>query len=603
MDKNQPQPDALLQQFREETKASRRGKLKIFFGYAAGVGKTYSMLEAARAQATAGGDVVLGYVEPHARPETEALTLGMESLPPRVIDYRGIQIKEFDLDAALARKPAILVVDEFAHTNGPRMRHAKRFQDIEELLDAGINVYTTLNVQHLESLNDIVAQISGIQVRETISDRAFDQADSIELVDLPPEELLQRFKDGKVYVPAQAERAMEKFFRLPNLIALRELALRRTADRVSAQMQAARGAEANAKIWATNERLLVCVGPSPTSARVIRVANRMAAALRAPWIAVHVDTGSVMSDAAHEKLSRNLNFAQELRAQTATLSGQDMAEEIVKYAHAHNVTKIIIGKTGQSRWRELTGRSLVSDLLHRSGDIDVYVIRGREESDQTSAATPSVGGREIHYSAYAWAAVVAGLCTLAAWLMYNLGLSPINQVMVYLLGVAYVAARFGRGPGVLTSALGVLAFDFFFIPPRFSFAVNDTQYFITFVVMLAISILISTLADRIRRQAESSRQRERRTEILYRFSRTLVGIAGAGQLVAAAECSFPKGSPAKWRFSCPMSRASSSRRWAGWPASPPTTAKSPLPNGCWSTAKWPAPAPTRCPTPTRSTCR
>jgi two-component system sensor histidine kinase KdpD len=533
MGESQPNPDALLEHFREETKASKRGKLKVFFGYAAGVGKTYCMLEAARAQAAAGTDVVLGYVEPHARPETEALTLGMQFLAPRIVEYKGVKLKEFDLDAALASKSAIVIVDELAHTNAPGSRHAKRWQDVEELLNAGINVYSTLNVQHIESLNDIVAQISGIQVRETISDNVFDHADSIELVDLPPEELLQRFQEGKVYVPAQAQQAMGKFFRLPNLIALRELALRRTADRVNAQGQAARGSEA--KVWATSERLLVCVGSSPTSARVIRIAKRMAAALRAPWIAANVDTGSVISDASREKLTRNLNLAQQLGAETTTLAGQDVAEEIVKYAHARNVTKIVIGKTGQSRWRELLGKSVVNELLHRSGDVDVYVIRGKEEPAAGVPSGLSVGRGEIDYGKYAWAVVVTALCTLVAWLMYGLGLSPINQVMVYFLGVAYVAVRYGRGAGIVASVLGVLAFDFFFIDPRISFAVRDTQYIITFAVMLVISVLISTLADRIRRQAEASRQRERRTGVLYRFSRKLAGIAGTHQLVTAAE--------------------------------------------------------------------
>ena len=544
MDEERPHPDESLEAVRRETASGKRGRLKIFFGYAAGVGKTYSMLEAARAQAAAGVDIVLGYVEPHARPETEALTLGMSYLPPRIVEYRGIKVKEFDLDAALARRPAVVVVDELAHTNAPGSRHAKRWQDVEELLDAGINVYTTLNVQHVESLNDIVAQVSGIQVRETISDTVFDQADSIELVDLPPEELLQRFQEGKIYVPAQAEQAMRKFFRLPNLIALRELALRRTADRVNAQAQVARQAEPGTQVWATSERLLVCVGPSPTSARVIRIAKRMAGGLRAPWMAAYVDTGGVMNDATREKLTRNLNLAEQLGAETTTLVGQDVADEIVKYAHARNFTKIIIGKTGESRWRELLGKSVVSEVLHRSGDIDVYVIRGKEEPIEGGAGGASgfsFAGRRIEYGRYASAILVIALCTLVSWLMHDLRLSETNQVMVYFLGVAFVAARYGRGPGILASAMGVMAFDFFFVRPQFTFAVNDTQYFITFGVMLVISILISTLAHRIRRQAEISRQRERRTEVLYRFSRKLAGTAGTHQLVAAAEAQLSEG--------------------------------------------------------------
>ena len=330
-------------------------------------------------------DIVIGYVQPHARPETEALMLGMEILPLKEVEYKGIKLKEFDLDAALARKPAAIIVDEFAHTNAPGLRHTKRWQDVEELLDAGISVYTTLNVQHLESLNDIVAKISGIAVRETVPDTVFDKADEIELVDLPPEDLLQRFEEGKVYFPADAERAMLKFFKLPNLTALRELAMRRTADHLSAQVQTS----GEARTGATRERLLVCIGPSPTSARLIRVTRRMAMALRAPWIAAYVDTGRFMSDAARQKLARNLNLAEQLGAETVTLGGEDMAEEIVKYAQSKNVTKIVIGKTGEPRWRELIGSSIVSKVLRRSGDIDVYVIRGQKDpADESKAQHP-----------------------------------------------------------------------------------------------------------------------------------------------------------------------------------------------------------------------
>jgi two-component system sensor histidine kinase KdpD len=538
MGEARPNPDELLEQFRAEAKTPRRGKVKIFFGYAAGVGKTYCMLEAARTQAIAGVDVVLGYVEPHARPETEALTLGMEYLAPKMVEYKGIKIKEFDLDAALARKPAILIVDELAHTNAPGLRHAKRWQDVEELLGAGINVYSTLNVQHVESLNDIVAQISGIQVRETIPDSVFDQADSIELVDLPPEELLERFQQGRVYIPAQADRAMGKFFQLPNLIALRELALRRTADRVNAQVQTARGTTGGTGIWATSERLLVCIGPSPTSARVIRIAKRMSAALRAPWIAAHVDTGSIPSDATRQKLTRNISLAEQLGAETVTLSGQEVADEIVKYAHARNVTKIVIGKTGESRWREMLGRSVVAQVLHRSGDIDVYVIRGKDEPPQPGRAGHVASSRPpVDYLRLAKAVGITAACTAAAALMRLAWpkLSDANHVMVYFLGVAFVAVRYGLGAGILASVLSVVAFDFFFVDPIYKFTVSDSQYFITFAVMLIISVLISTLADRIRRQANASRQRERRTEALYRLSHKLAQTAGTHQLVAAAE--------------------------------------------------------------------
>jgi two-component system sensor histidine kinase KdpD len=538
MTDEQPSPDAVLQRARQETQARRRGKLKIFFGYAAGVGKTFSMLEATRAQAAAGTSIVLGYVEPHARPDTLALMQGLEVLGPKEVPYRGITIREFDLDGALARRPAILVVDELAHTNAPGVRHAKRWQDVQELLEAGINVYTTLNVQHLESLNDIVAQISGIQVRETVPDTAFDQADSIELVDLPPEELLQRFTEGKIYVPHQAERAMERFFRLPNLVALRELALRRTADRVNVQVQSARQQAGATQLWATSERLLVCVGPSPTSARVIRVARRLASALRAGWIAAYVDTGAVLSAAARERLTRNLNMAEQLGAETITLAGQDVADELVRYAATRNVTKIVIGKTGQPFWKDLLGRSLVTGVLRHSGDADVYIIRGTQEGDLSSRpAGPLRRGRQIRYRHLAIAAGVTALCTGVAALMRWLfpHLSEVNQIMVYFLGVVFIAARYGRWPGVLAAVLSVLEFDFFFVQPFYTFRVTDTEYFITFGVMLVIAILISHLGYRIGAQAQMSRQRERHTQVLYHLSRRLASTAGVQQLVTEAE--------------------------------------------------------------------
>lgn len=533
--------DEPLEQIRSQTQTSPRGKLKIFFGYAAGVGKTYSMLEASRGKAVADLDVVLGYVEPHKRPETETLLLGMEILPPKEVGYRGIKIKEFDLDAALARKPAVIIVDELAHANAPGLRHAKRWQDIEELLDAGINVYTTLNVQHLESLNDIVAKISGIEVRETIPDTVFDKADSVELVDLPPDELLQRFEEGKVYMPAQAERAMQKFFKLPNLIALRELALRRTADRVNIQVQMARQTTGSTQIWATRERLLVCVGPSPTSARLIRVAQRMAAALHAPWIAVYVDRGNLLSDSARQKLTRNLNLAEQLGAETVTLSGENVAEEVVKYAQSSNVTKIVIGKTGEPRWKELIGKSVISQVLRRSGDIDVYVIRGDKDLSGEQTEANSIDSRKrINYSHIGKAIFVTAICTLAAWGIHWLGLSETNRVMIFFLGIAFVATRYGHMAGIVSSITSVLLFDFFFVPPYFTFTVNDTQYLVTFSVMLAIAVIISTLSHRIRRQAEMSRQRQQQTETLYHLSQKLAATAGIHQLVSTAQIELSK---------------------------------------------------------------
>ena len=533
---NRPDPEQLLARLKIEPAASDslRGKLKIYCGFAAGVGKTYAMLEDARTVVAAGTDVVLGYIEPHGRPETEAWLYGQELLPCRTVTYRGVTLREFDLDAALTRRPTLILVDELAHTNAPGSRHAKRWQDVEELLDAGINVWTTLNVQHLESLNDVVAQITGVVVRETLPDKVFDQADELELVDLPPDELLERLREGKVYVPEQAKRAMQRFFKKANLIALREIAMRRTADRISTQVQTARLGETRTQTWPTNERLLVCVGPSPTSAKVIRTARRMAAAMHAQWIAVHIETPATqeMDERARRQLAMHMRLAEQLGAETVTLTGQDVVAETINYAQSRNVTKIVIGKTGQAKWYRVWRRSLVDHLIARSGDIDVYVIRGVEE--QTPSGKPTTTPT-TDYRGYAKATVVMAAATAIAWAFDTVGLSDADLVMSFLLGVVYVAARLGRGPAIYASVAAVLLFNFLFTHPYHTFTVTDTKYIFTFVVMFVIGVIISTLTSRIKEQVELSRQRERHTEALYRLSRRLAGTLGSHQLVAAAE--------------------------------------------------------------------
>jgi two-component system sensor histidine kinase KdpD len=533
---DRPDPEQMLARLKTESAEtdSQRGRLKIYFGFAAGVGKTYAMLEAARAATLAGTDVVLGYIEPHGRSETAALLQGQESLPARTIAYRDVVLHEFDLDAALKRQPALLLVDELAHTNAPGCRHAKRWQDVEELLKAGINVWTTLNVQHLESLNDVVAQITGVVVRETLPDQVFDQADELELVDLPPDDLLERFRDGKVYMPEQAERALQRFFKKANLIALREIAMRRAADRIGSQVQTARLGETRTQTWPTNERLLVCVGASPTSAKVIRTAKRMAAAMHAQWIAVHVETPATraMDAQARRRLATHMRLAEQLGAETVTLTSQEVAGEIVAYAQSRNVTKIVIGKTGTAdRWR-FWRRSVVDRLVQRSGNIDVYVIQGVAEhlpSGTLPVAHPT------DYRGYAVAAVVMAVTTAISGAFHTLGLTDADLVMPFLLGVVFVAARLGRGPAIFASIAAVFLFNFFFTEPRYTFAVTDTRYLFTFTVMLVIALIISALTSRIRDQVELSRQRERHTEALYRLSRRLAGTSGSHQLVAAAE--------------------------------------------------------------------
>ncbi len=398
MTEGRPDPDQLLERVRADEVRQARGKLKVFFGAAAGVGKTYAMLEAARARQAAGVDVVIGWVETHGRAETEALLPGLERLPPRTVEYRGATLREFDLDAALARRPALILVDELAHTNAPGSRHAKRWQDVTELLATGIDVYTTLNVQHIESLNDVVARVTGVPTRETVPDSILEAADEVELVDLPPDDLIQRLRDGKVYVPAQAGEAVRKFFRKGNLIALRELALRTTAARVDAQMEVYRRDHAVPGIWPVAERILVCVSPSPLAARVVRAARRMAAGLRAEWVVVNVETPATarLSEADRDRVIQTLRLAEQLGAETVTLTGHDVPAEVLAYARRRNVTRIVLGKPARPRWRELLFGSVVNELVRRSGDIDVYVITGEHEGPQPPAAgrpAPPVGWR------------------------------------------------------------------------------------------------------------------------------------------------------------------------------------------------------------------
>src|SRR4030066_705414 len=378
MEERRLSPEWLLEQVMKEEERGRKGKLKIFFGAAPGVGKTYAMLEAAHQKQAEGIDVIVGFAETHGRSETEALLEGLEILPRLSIEYRGATLSEFNLDEALLRKPVLILIDELAHTNAQGLRHKKRWQDVFELLDAGINVYSTLNVQHLESLNDVVAQMTGIVVRETLPDSVFDRADEIELIDLPPEELLQRLREGKVYVADLAERAKENFFRKGNLLALRELALRSTAERVDAQMQDYRRIKGVREVWPAAERIMVCVGANPRSVRLIRAAKRMAAGLRADWITVYVEAPTAVkpSESDLRQLSEHVRLAESLGAETVTLSGHKASEEILNYARARNVTKIVIGKPTHPRWKDKLFGSLLDDVVRGSGDIDVYVISG-----------------------------------------------------------------------------------------------------------------------------------------------------------------------------------------------------------------------------------
>lgn len=515
----QRDPDLLLSRLKQEEAKSRRGRLKIFFGAVAGVGKTYSMLYSAQKLKEQNVDVVVGYAETHGRQETIALLNGLEILPIKFVEYKGTQLKEFDVDAALKRKPALILVDELAHTNAPGSRHIKRWQDVQELLEAGIDVFSTLNVQHVESLHDVVAQITKVSVRERVPDSLLEKADEIELVDLPPEELLERLRQGKVYVAEQAKAAMTSFFRKGNLIALRELALRYTAERVDIAMDEYRQAHHIRHTWPAAERILVCVSPSPLSPRLVRAGKRMAEALRAKWMVLYVQ-GERIAYSQKEKISvvETLRLAEQLGAETLELSSNNIPEEIIKCATQYNVSKIIIGKPERHRWLEILFGSVVDAVIRLSGPIDVYVITGDESTPLPSHVRRLE--RRSNNSSYLRAAMIVMICSCVAKLMlpyFELS----NIVMVYLLGVVIVATRYGRGPSILASILSVAAFDFFDVPPYLNFAVSDTQYLITFSVMLVVALVISTLTVRIKHQAEAARLREMRTAALYSMSREL----------------------------------------------------------------------------------
>ena len=517
-----PDPDALLARVEREARAAARGRLKIFFGASAGVGKSYAMLEAARKMAAQGVDVVVGYVELHGRPDTESLLEGLEALPPRRLPHRDIELLEFDLDAALARHPALLLVDELAHTNHPGARHPKRWQDVVELLDAGIDVFTTMNVQHVESLNDVVAQITGVRVRETVPDSVFEAADEVELIDLPPDDLIARLHEGKVYVPDKARDALRAFFRKGNLIALRQLALRATADRVDAALRAYRASHAIAGTWAAAERVLVCVGPDALSEQLVRRARRLAHALHGEWLAAYVETPHLqrLPQAARDRVLRTLKLAESLGAQTANLSGDHVAEELLDLARQRNVSKIIVGKPARARWRDRLRPSLVDAIIRGSGDIDVLVVTS--EPGAPVAPTVRLPKRSSRRSAYLKSLAMVLLATAVCAVLFRV-LGSTNLAMIYLLAVVWVAARVGRGPSVLAAVLSVALFDFLFVPPYFSFAVSDTQYLLTFSVMLTVSLVVSDLAAQGRRRAAVARHRERRMRELNALSSELAG--------------------------------------------------------------------------------
>src|SRR5579863_4063253 len=541
MAETRPDPDQLLKQVEAEQARERRGRLRIFFGASAGVGKTYAMLEAARSQRASGADVLVGYVEPHGRLETEGLLEGLPRLTPLPVSYRGIVRHEFDLDTALARHPQILLVDELAHSNiaggEPPPRHPKRWQDVDELLEAGISVWTTVNVQHLESLNDLIFQITGVRQHETLPDHVFDEADDIELIDLPPDDLIARLHAGKVYVAEQARSAVERFFRKQNLMALREIALRRVADRVEAASRELPPDRAQAR--GARDRVLVAVGPDEQAEQLVRSGKRLADALDAEWTVVYVETPSLMrlSDAQRNRRIDVLRLAESLGGETVTLDGPSAADALLGYAQTRLATRVIVGAPKRRGWRAWLRPSTATELARRARGFDVVQIASSGRTPPAPAARTATGELPspppVRWDRYAWAVATTVLCTLLAAAMYpHFELS--NLVMIYLLGVTVAGLKLGRGPSATTALLNVATFDFFFVPPRYSFAVSDVQYLVTFGAMVTIALVIATLTASVRQQTRVAGARERRTALLYAMSRELAATRGISSMAQVA---------------------------------------------------------------------
>jgi|MudIll2142460700_1097286.scaffolds.fasta_scaffold05608_2 two-component system sensor histidine kinase KdpD len=510
-----PSPEALLEVAQKEETQKGRGKLTIYFGSAPGVGKTYAMLTDARLCKKEGIDVVVGYVETHRRPETDALLEGLEIIPPLVVKYMGIPIKEVDLEKVLTRKPKLVLVDELAHTDAPNLRNAKRYQDIEELLNAGIDVYTTMNVQHVESLNDIVHQITNIRVRETVPDTLIEGAYEIKLVDLPPEELLKRLHEGKVYVKDMAESAVQKFFRPGNLLALRQLALRAVAGSVDEKMRSYMRAHAIAGPWSAMERVLVGVFASPYAEKLVRSAFRLANEIDAEWIAFYVETGrhKTLSEKEKEWLNKALDLAKQLGARLVWIKGSDVIEEMADYARNNNVTKIVIGKPRSFGLFP----SIPKRLLTRTPNIDIYLLDAKVDPK----LMPKKHIKFARPMNYVISTLAVGITSLVAFFLRN-RLEQVNLLFLLFLPVILSALYLGRGPSIIAAIMSIMIFDYLFVPPYFTFAVGDVQYFLSFIMYIIIVVVISNLASQLRTKVEMLKQSEIKNIGLYGLSRDLV---------------------------------------------------------------------------------
>jgi two-component system, OmpR family, sensor histidine kinase KdpD len=551
LSEQRPDPDLLLAKVNLQEAEAHRGKLRIYFGSSAGVGKTYAMLVAARKLKAEGRDVVVGIVETHGRSETAALLADLQILPPKPMSYRGKEFSEFDLDAALLRRPSLILVDELAHSNVQGARHPKRWQDVEELLAAGIDVLTTLNVQHLESLNDVVGGITNVRVWETVPDTVFDDADEVVLVDIPAEELLERLRAGKVYVAHQAERAANNFFRKGNLMALRELALRRTADRVEGDVQAYRVDKSIGSVWKTANALLTCVGPDAGAERVVRAAARLAGQLSADWHAIYVETPGLqrLPPARREKILGTLNLAKDLGATTAVIADPDVAMSVIAYARSHNLSKLVIGRDPARRlwpWQRSSGQKLAllaPDIdLVEIGRTDGVMQNGEAKNSASSWPAPMVESgdrRKFKRLRYLWTALSCIAVTLLS-MPLAAHFDRSNIVAIFILTVVLLAVRFGRGAAALAAVLSVCSFDFFFVPPRFSFAVSDVQYLLTFGIMLAVGLITGQLTAGLRFQARVAAHREERAGSLYEIARDLSGAVQIDQVVRISDESIER---------------------------------------------------------------
>ncbi|MBI0582875.1 MAG: sensor histidine kinase KdpD [Methanomassiliicoccus sp.] len=529
-----PNPDELLKQVVKEEKKRSRGKLKVFLGYSAGVGKTYAMLEDAHRRKDRGADIIVALLESHGRKETEELLVGLEIVPPRLIEHRGIRIEEPDIDAVMARGPELVLVDELAHTNAPGSRHLKRYQDVHELLEAGIDVYTTLNIQHLDSMNDAVAQITGVKVHETIPDSVLDDADEIKIVDIPPNELMQRFREGKVYIPSQAAIAVEHFFTEGNLIALREMTFRSAADHVDEQMLEYMKIRSIPGPWPVGETLLVCIGNNRTlNERLVRAGRRLADELKADWYAIYVETP------AHSRLSRKdrmeamrgLDLAAKMGAKTATSFAVSIAEEVVRFARKNNVIRIIVGRLPRPWWQELVFGSVASQMVSLSGPIDILIITGDSEKEKEDGEREAGAKKPFVKSHYFYCIWLVLIITIIAYFAQQY-LSPTNLVMFYLIGVVVAAVTWGLWKAVFTAAVSVVMFDFFFVPPHYTFQIADTEYGITLVAFLFVGVAISFLVVRSKDNASAAQRREEYTSALYALS---IDLASANGIERALE--------------------------------------------------------------------